>query len=446
MSQWLVLQVLALLHAGEGGAIGATAPTHERLQTLVKAIGERIPIDAPRERRDGAWATYFSEERELRFASGHILQFRSTKKQSEATGSPIQGFTWKASGDDELQDTAANGADPDIEMRLRGARDSYRMCTATAKDDPGWRTFRDRKQSSPNWQIERLRFDETPFIWPEHWDRAMQEMSEREWQRRGLALDVGPERMVYTSWDRAKNLAVIPDIGAEDVTAEILRPWGPNLGVLVGHDPGKLVDVSLVLKAYRMRGQAQHVWFVVDELTTKDTTTEGHVVRLLDLLRDRWQCNEVDWRGNPASGKRALVRADPYSDSGNDSQRPDRSVYTIFRKAGLQILPAAMTASVTEVKAKSIPKDAGIDMVKALFKNAKGERRLFISCDKSRTPCAPRLVEAIELSERDGDGDAEVKRKGKPDLSHWCAALRYALWALERPRLRAQGLPLENLA
>src|SRR5690606_24012900 len=197
-----VLQVLWLLQAGEGGAIGATAPTHERLQTLVRAIGERIPVDSAKQHKAGSWATYYTEDREFRFASGHVIQCRSTKKQSDATGSPIQGFTWKASGDDELQDTAANGADSDIEARLRGARTSYRMCTATAKDSPGWRAFRDGKVTSPDWVIERLRYSETPFVWPEHWERMQRNMSPREWQRRGLAMDVGPERQLYHTWNR----------------------------------------------------------------------------------------------------------------------------------------------------------------------------------------------------------------------------------------------------
>lgn len=435
MAQWLILQVVLLAQAGDLGAIGATAPTHERLMTLAKAVTSRCPSDTARDPRPGSWARWFSDDRELRFATGHVIQFRSTKRQSDATGSPVQGFTWKASGDDELQDTAENGADPDIEMRLRGARVSRRMCTATAKDSPTWRSFRDGKLSSPNWRIERIRYDETPFVWPEHWARARQEMSPREWARRGLAQDVGPERMTYTTWDRDRNLRPVPDIGAEDVTARVLHPWGGNLAVLAGHDPGKLVDVTLLLKAYQLVGRPKHDWWVVGELTTPQTTTEQHVVELLKLIRgEPWRCNELDWRGKPVeSGRRIFVRADPYSDSGNDAQHPDKSVYTVFRKHGIAILPGAMKAVGTESRVAAVPKEGGIDMVCRLFCNADGDRRLFVACDARRQPAAPRLVEAIELSERDGDGKAEQQRKDKRDLSHWMAALRYALWQLEKP-------------
>jgi hypothetical protein len=439
-SMWAIVQVIKLALAGSFVAGGVTAPTHERLQHVVKAICERIPTDAPRRRSELAVATYYTDQRELRFVTGHVLQFRSTKKASEATGSPIQGFTWAFSVDDELQDTVANGADPDIEARLRGVRVTRRLCSATAKDSPTWRAWRDGKLSTPDWAIERIRFDENPFEWPERWERMQRQVSPREWMRRGLALDVGPERMVYTSWKREENLRPIPQLGAEDVTAQVLSAWGSNLAMLWSHDPGKLVDVSLGYKAYRLAGQRHYVWFVVDELNTEQTTTEAHVQALLQRVRDRWNCNQLDWKGRPAlDGRQIFVRADPYSNSGNDATHPDRSVYTVFRKAGITILPAALKAVGGQSKVAAVPKEAGIDMVNGLLCNASGERRLFVACDERRQPLAPRLVEAFEMSERDGDGNAESQRKDQNDLSHWTANVRYGLWAIERPRMQEQA-------
>ncbi len=436
MAQWLVLQVLILAQAGEPGYVGATAPTQKRLKSLRDAVMDIIPCDFAKSRQPGSWATWFQDDGELRFATGHVIQFRATKKQSGATGSPIQGYTWKASGDDELQDTVEHGADADIEARLRGAKTSYRMCTATAKDSPNWRTFRDSKLATPDWRIERLRYDETPFVWAEHWERMQRNVSAREWMRRGLAMDVGPERMVYHTWDRAKNLIPIPQIGAEDVTAEVLRPWGPNHSVLVGHDPGKLFDVSVLLKAYRLRGQQRHVWWVVGEVTTEQGTTEQHVAALLDVLRsEKFRCQQKDWRGN-AAGSTALVRVDPYSPNGDDEKHPDRTVYTIFRSQGLMALPGAMTPSVNAVKVARVPKEAGIQVIVGLLCDLNDKRHLFVDCDDRRTPVAPRLVEAFELSERDGDGKAETQKKNKRDMSHWLAAVRYGLWVLEKPRMQ----------
>jgi hypothetical protein len=36
------------------------------------------------------------------------------------------------------------------------------------------------------------------------------------------------------------------------------------------------------------------------------------------------------------------------------------------------------------------------------------------------------------MSERDPHGRAEIKERGKIDLSHYPASLRYALWPFER--------------
>jgi hypothetical protein len=79
-----------------------------------------------------------------------------------------------------------------------------------------------------------------------------------------------------------------------------------------------------------------------------------------------------------------------------------------------------------------VPKDAGIEMVCRLLCNANGKSRLFIDVDSRGLPVAPNLVRALELSERDLEGKAETQRKGAADLSHWTAALRYALYPLER--------------
>jgi hypothetical protein len=249
--------------------------------------------------------------------------------------------------------------------------------------------------------------------------------------------------MVYMAWERAKNLRPVPQVGAQDVTRSELAGYGPLIDVLVGHDPGKLCDVSVILKAYRLPGSGLTHWWVVDELTTDNTTTEQHVDVLVKRLRERWGCNRLDLRNRPMDGSPlALVRADPYGDS---DAKPDRSIYTIFRQAGLDIRPAAYSPVRQGAMAKPTPgridKDARIEVVNSLFCNAAGDRRLFIACDERAQPAAPKLLEAIELSEREeGTGKAEVYRKGRAsDLSHWPSALGYALWSVEKPRMRAAG-------
>ncbi len=418
LAMWGIVQVIRLAVLGVFVAGGATAPTHERLQTLVKAVRGRIPTADARSPQPGAWATWFTDARELRFVTGHVIQFRSTKKQSSATGSPVQGFTWGFSMDDEIQDTAENGADPDIEARLRGVKTSRRMATATAKDSYNWRTQRDKWLTSQDWGRLSIPYSENPFVWPEHWERMRRNMSPREWQRRGLAMDVGPERMLYHTWSRELNLRPVPRLGKSDITPRVV-----GAAALVGHDPGKIFDVSLLLFAYEVEGKRN--WWVRDEFTTESTTIDQHIAGFKARLQDKWQLQYPQ----PEEPK-ALVRCDPYSDS-SDNQ-PDRGVYTAWKLAGFDARSAAYNAR-GEGKGR-VPKEARIEMVCRLICNAAGERRLFVECDDRRQPVAPKLVESIELSERDEAGRAEAQRKDKRDLSHWTAALGYALWPYERLR------------
>jgi hypothetical protein len=254
-----------------------------------------------------------------------------------------------------------------------------------------------------------------------------QSMSPREFARRVLAQDVGPERMTYPTWDREHNLLRVPDIGWPDVTSAVLAPWGSNFGALVGHDPGSLFDVSLILKAYG--SPLRPLWVVVGEVTTEQTTTEQHVAELLKVARGDFGLNVLDRHGKPATAC-MLVRADPY---GNNDSKPHRSCYTIFRNAGIVIHPAAYSEEGD--KPGRVPKNEGIEVVCSLLCNAADERRLFVARDERGLPVAPRLVKALESSERDLAGKAETQRKDEHDQSHWPAALRYALWAVERPRL-----------
>ena len=416
---WVITNALACARLGVRGFAGVTAPTRARLKTALDAIRRRVPTDTPTEPRRGAWATYYSTESELRFCWGVTLQLRATKARSKNEGATVQGYTWMFSADDELQDTAANGADPDIEARLRGARVSRRYCTATAKDSPGWRTFRDEKTASQDWRIERTRFDGNPFVWPEHWERMKRNMSEREWKRRGLALDVGPERQLYHTWDREQHLMPWPMLGAKDVTSKVL---GSRYGILVGHDPGKIQDVSVFLKAVKFRGEERHRWVVVGELTTKRTTSEEHFAELLRVLRETWGMNLPE-------EQQALVRCDPYGTRGEE--KPDRSVYLTAKKMGLDMRSAAYKNG---QGSGHISKEARIEMLNRLLRSAAGDTWLYVACSDKRKPLAEKVVNSLEMSERDESGRAEAHTKWdkSKDLSDHTCALGYALWSLEK--------------
>lgn len=408
------------------GSLGACAPTATRLDTLLRAFTDLMPITSANDPVTDSVGTLRTDKAEVVMVSGHMVQFRATKQQSAALGSPVQGFTWKLGA---LVDEAQNQvhAMADIVARTRGGYKPSIYATATAADNPTWRTYRD--SLSDNWTIHRMSYKDAWAISPDYWVMFKAECSEREWQRRGLAMDVGPERMTYHSWRRDSNLIARPDIGYVDVTRQVLKLWGPNIGALVGHDPGSLQDASVILRAYKRRGEAQHIWCVVDEVQTKETTTAEHAVALRARLQDKWGINYPIEDGDEPQ---ALLRIDPYGD--NDS-KTDRSVYNTFKLHGFDARSAAYRNGKGNGR---IGKDAGIEVVNSLLCNAAGLRRLFVLCDDRGRPVAPRLVEALELSERDGDGKAETAKKNRKgpggDLSDFPAALRYALWQLERPR------------
>lgn len=415
-----------LEHIGEGREGGQTAPTTDRLEMVRREMFNLYPSD---------WFRYRIADDVLTFCDGTRIRLVSTYQQSKAQGSPVQGFSWSWCGRDEAQDQVDRHED--IESRGRAAKHgNYKqLATATAKDDTAWRTLRDTLVASGMWSRATMLGRRSPFIDPSFWDAKKATMTSREYSRRVEAQDVGPERMLYHTWTRSESIRPIPN-NADDVTAQVLAPWGPNHRVLVGHDPGKLWHVSVLLKAYRVRGAAQHAWFVVDEVSTRQSTIEQHVVDLVAVLRDKYTTALLDWRGNRSDlAHTALVRADPYSDSGAGDVAPDRGVYTTFRKAGLVIHPAAYTANASAVRVGRVPKEGRIDMVTRLLCAADATRRLFVGCDELRRPVAPKLVGALESMERDVAGRAEFERKDERDVSHWPAALGYALWALERPRL-----------
>jgi hypothetical protein len=111
-----------------------------------------------------------------------------------------------------------------------------------------------------------------------------------------------------------------------------------------------------------------------------------------------------------------------------------------MQNVGLKVFPAAYAKPKPNAKIigsngpGQVPKDAGIAMIVSLIKNAAGERRLFLACDDLGNCVAPKLLKAIETQERDSNNEAETKRKGEGDDSHYTAALRYALWRLEAPK------------
>lgn len=431
LAMWVYARVLE--HAGHDREIGVTAPVFARLAHVKKEIGKLW---------DPSWYRWKERDQSYRMRCGPRVQLVSAHQQSADAGSPIQGANWVACASDELQDHHDREADIVARGRSAPGGKYKRLCTSTFKDSTEWRNFRDAASKAPDWRVVKLLGLDSPFVWPAHWQRFRDNgITLREYQRRVLAMDVGPEAQLYHCWSRRGedgspgNLRPVP-IRAADVTAEVMRPWsspGQSITLLVGHDPGKRQHVSMFLKAYRFPGRDTSIkWFVVDEVTTTDATIQAHVSEVLARARSVWHVNELDHRNRQTNDSgQMLVRIDPHTRSGDD--HPGRDLYAVWRAAGIVAKAAAYRPG--SVEPAVIKRESRFNMMNALLCDATGNRRLFVACNDSGTAAAPQLVKAFESMERDEANRGEHEKKNESDLSHWPAAVGYALWQIEHPRV-----------
>lgn len=431
--QWLGLRVLEA--TGSGHRLGMTSPTNPRAAELKEAIEELWPA---------AWYSYADKKKTFTVRNGVRVQLQSTYKQSKKAGSRVQTFNWRAAASDEIQDSL--DADADIEMRGRKAPGGRykRLCTATSKDSSDFREWRDRSLSArgaddqPLWQKRTLLGQRSPFVWPKFWADKRGTMSAREWRRRIGAEDLPPENRVYYGFERERNLMPLPEL-ARDVSAEVFSAFRPytgrnrnvSFGLLAGHDPGEIRNVTTFLRPYLHRGAL--LWWVVGRFITERTTAEQHAQRLKKHVQHEYGLNYDATREDPSSSSgRLLVMCDPHGRG--ESTTDYHTVYGAFTAAGLDIFNAAGDESVIKASARR-------DMVNGLFDPDSGPARLYIArpVDGGDSP-APELVAALEQLELDHKGKAEKNRKTPTDPTHHPVSLGYALWPFEAPAVKGYTL------
>ena len=406
-------------HLGEFREGGQTAPILSRLG-LVK--DEFVKLWRSN------WMRYVQRDdfTGLELCDGCRIRFQHTHRQSAAQGSPIQGFNWSWAGRDEMQDQI--DVHPDIESRGRAAKGGRykQLGTATAKDDPDWRTLRDELAAGGQWSISRMLVAESPFVAANFLEiKRKSGITDREYRRRYLAEDVPPESRIYSAWTREHNLRPVPLIGARHVTSIVLRAKTGNPGhsLLIGHDPGAAKAASIFLDAYDVPREGI-CWWVRGELFTLHKTSEEHAIAALAMAR-AFGCNS-------GGAEIAHVRALPI---GQAVDKADQDVYRIWARVGLDIKAAQHKVDGTGTG--HIPRESRIEMVQRLLCDAAGKRRLFIDCDDLRRPKAPRLVEAFETMERDDRGQIGKDKRLEYDKSDPADALGYALWPFEKEAAKA---------
>jgi hypothetical protein len=399
---------------GERREGGQTAPTTTRLKMV---RDELLELFSP------SWFTYSSSEDTFTMCDGTTIKLVSTYRQSAAQGSPVQGFNWSWCGRDEAQDQI--DVHEDIESRGRSAKDGHywQLATATAKDDPHWRTLRSVLIGSGQWLKRDLSIFRSPFVTKQFLATKRASMTDREFRRRygnpetGVVEDLAPELALYFGWDRKRNLRPIP-ITAKKITSIVLSKKTGNRqhALLAGHDPGSLKGATIYLDAYQVPGRPDPVWWVRKERMHRRQTTEQSGLEILKDARDLG-CNIR------ADSEIVHVRAQPV---GQSDDKPSEDLYRIFKRIGLDVRAAQYKKDGTGTG--HIKKDDRIELLNWLFE----KERLFVACDDHGRPAAPNLVTALESMQRDERGRAETERKDSQDLSDCPAALGYALWPFEK--------------
>jgi hypothetical protein len=427
LAMWAWLQIIAL--TGTALNVGLTAPTEKRATILRDAMIRRAPAAWF---RGGSVAKGWSERRgQFRFANGIRADVVSTHVSSQAEGSRMQGRSWGGGvGSDEIQDCLETDADSEIESRGRDAPRGIfrRLATCTPKISAEWRAFSGAKRSVPKiWALHHITGFQNPFTALEYLEQQRHALDEREYRRRVLGEEVPPERAVYPAFDRSSNVRPIP-LGAVDITQRLAN----GFAMFGGNDPGSYRDVTELVRKYRYKERntegrlvdAEGYW-VTGEVTTQDGF-EQHVLAVKRFVQDRFNLQHDD---DPDTGK-LLVRCEPWSNSGTDALTHPEFL-RIWKRHGIHAVSAAFRNGTGENA--RVPLEAGVEMMNRLLCNAAGERRLFIACDDTGKPCAPKLVEAFQSFERDAAYKAKGdKRHKEHDLSDWPMALTLALWPYEK--------------
>lgn len=418
MAMFHVLQMLECVGQRREG--GQTAPTDDRLEHIRRAMRAIYPPN---------WYHHFKAADLVVFADGTRVQLLSTYRQSQASGSRVQGYNWSWCARDEAQDQV--DVHEDIVARLREAEGGRprELASATAKDDTAWRTLRDRLISSGEWVKRVLLGMRSPFVAAAHWERMRRTMDPREYKRRVLAQDVGVELAVYYCWDRARNLVPRPrptyDGRVVDVTAAILSQYrsyvrpAARFALLAGHDPGNIYNTTEVLRLVVIEDVP--TWVVVGEYQTKQTTSRQHFRGFRQWVRETFHLEEED----DDSGK-VLVFCDPHGKG--ESLTDYKTVHLAAKGEGIDVFSAA------EGKIK---RSARVAMINRLLVDAADVPRLVVATTAEGAPVAPVLVESFEtLEKKPGDENAEgTQRKDETDRTHAPAAGGYALWLFEQEGL-----------
>lgn len=419
LAPWLILR--AIEFAGQHVEIGATAPVQRRLETLRESLVEKMADE---------WFVWRQRDWLFRFALGVQLRLVSSHRQSEAEGSPLQGYDWVACGSDEAQDQLHVMGDIEARGRRAPGGRYRRMMSASVKDSHDYRAFEAKWETTKLCGVRSLPAFANPGVAPQHWENLRETLSPRDYRRRVLAEAVGPERKTYPDFERATHVHPIP-FTARDVTHHALGIYqsymrkGAAFHVLCGHDPGKVRNTTAVMRAFLFPSDLL-VWMVVGEFITERTTQERHAAELRKYLRKSFGVDHAADPRDPDAGlSKSLIFRDPH---GRGEQHPDDDVDQAFRRHGFDIFSPAPDKQVIKRRTR-------IEIMNRLILSDSGKVRFLVACDDRGEPAAPETFRSFNDQERDSSENPESLIKGEQDITHGAVACGYGLYPFEREEL-----------
>jgi hypothetical protein len=411
-----VVSVAVALSARRCNAIGGmVAPIGDKRKILWRKYLARV--------EPFGWISRVSEKNhEIRLKNGTLLQFVAMKKQSRDASSPAAGLDWHWCvvdeeayiDDDAMREVDARGRiNPKYQIFSSGTNESIHH----------WQMRLQRYHASPRATVIRYRGLDNAFTRPEHWEALKADWSDEDYRRFINCEEVPREGRVFPRFSYGESTATTGQhIGptpetrwyqpaGQDITAELTyAKWQASYRWIVGWDPGVVHSASVILKAYRGTGVDERNWYAIDEVTTKDGTTEFHA---RDLLR--W------FHARGVSQTDVLVIGDPH-----ENKDTDRSDYIQMRAAGFTTKPSNGGDRI-EIRHR-------VAMTNALLADANGRRRLHLAPSIAGAPQANKLAESLGTLMWGSQGMIDYKHKTELNVAHWADALGYGLFPFERMR------------
>lgn len=394
-----VAVILSLRRAN--GIGGVVAPTRQRMDIVWKKF---LDIVQPA----GLVADISLVDSEIKLTNGTLIQFRAAARRSAATGSPIAGLDWHWAVEDEQQDIDDDSLrEVDARGRINKDYQVFSSATNEAKHEFQMRLAEYEKAGSK--RVLRFSGPDNCFTPMEHWEALRRDWSQEDYDRYINCLDIPKEGRVYPQFSYADHTAQYPK-GMKDITKEVTYArYRVGYSWVVGWDPGQVTSASVILKCFSAGRDERH-WYVVDELTTRDASTEWHAKDLANWFTKRGvDITEV------------LVLGDPH-----ENKDTDKSDYIAMGAAGFH---CKRSNSGFKIERKH-----RISMVNALLRDSNKRKRLFLVAGESGPPKAAKLAECLGHLMYAKNGEIDFKGKTIANIAHWGDAMGYALYPFEQMR------------